>query len=531
MDNSKINELLNFWCFDKLKYFYLNYNLQDYSLFKSAIEYLYSIGEFKYVNNIIENYSNNFNDNIDYKLTKDKYTFNYKDSLSRHNINLDSINNNNINNSNINNIITNFNLNVSENINLLLIILNFTTKNKIISQEFYINIINLLKKHPNVPDITKKYLIKSILNLYFDSKHADRFFKLPSIFYNHLQSIYYFLIIYTNEDIGAQNLFNKLNYYIKKYNNLKLNSPPKKIAICVSGMLNENKVGLQTIFNNIAKPLDARVFIHCWDDCTIWSGKTRTSTENFLQRLFSKPQPKWITKLFFKKIFPNTFETLSSTITKKIDKSFFDEFRFLDIEIENQTNIKKKYYNNDSFCRIRKNFHTPNMLYSMMKVFNNLKKYEMSNNEKFDYIIRCRPDCCYSLNNSINEIKKKLERLDQNSIYMNFDIDVGPDDNIFIARHEVYETVVSIIKYSIYSNTLSPFQFYPDYTCHDLILLWLIYNNIMPIKLDFMRRDLHTINKNTKIPGLCEALKKDKNEKYITEYNEIYNYLKDNIIQ
>ena len=106
------------------------------------------------------------------------------------------------------------------------------------------------------------------------------FFSLPNAFSNHLHKIINTLQSYSNHEDGAKLLYGVVSDKIRKNNDFTTRSAlnaPKRVAICVSGMMKIDDAAMQSLYKNIAEPLNADIFIHTWDKIQVWSGDARKS--------------------------------------------------------------------------------------------------------------------------------------------------------------------------------------------------------------------------------------------------------------
>ncbi|TYX09985.1 hypothetical protein, partial [Escherichia coli] len=58
----------------------------------------------------------------------------------------------------------------------------------------------------------------------------------------------------------------------------------------VSGMMKIDDSAMRSLYQKIAEPLNADIFLHTWDKIQVWSGEARKS--GFWQRQFKLPDNK-----------------------------------------------------------------------------------------------------------------------------------------------------------------------------------------------------------------------------------------------
>ncbi|MCO1238253.1 acyltransferase, partial [Escherichia coli] len=302
---------------------------------------------------------------------------------------------------------------------------------------------------------------------------------------------------------------------------------PKRTAICVSGMMKIDDSAMRSLYQKIAEPLNADIFLHTWDKIQVWSGEARKS--GFWQRQFKLPDNKIPHPLRdidkFKEKFPRTGNLLLSTITDDINVHFSATHPLIKMSvIENEDVALHNWLNNKSFMS-RGNYNQFKMYYGIKRVFELLKEYEENNGFKYDVIIRTRPDMFITKEFDI----ERLNQAKENSIVVNCG-SVGPNDGIFYALRQDYEKIVSIWDEMLQSESLSPFLNFEKYDSHVLLYAWLCHKNIEMINIDDIFYDLAIISTSAKIPGLRQALEEDlinfdKNLKEQKQYTDLFNFL------
>lgn len=381
----------------------------------------------------------------------------------------------------------------------------------------------------NINIYRRRHLLKELI-VYFSSINNTSFFSLPKAFTNHLHKISNTLQSYSNREVGAkylnkifiENIRTNNDFSIKRYARC-----PKRTAICVSGMMKIDDSAMRSLYQKIAEPLNADIFLHTWDKIQVWSGEARKS--GFWQRQFKLPDNKIPHPLRdidkFKEKFPRTGNLLLSTITDDINVHFSATHPLIKMSvIENEDVALHNWLNNKSFMS-RGNYNQFKMYYGIKRVFELLKEYEENNGFKYDVIIRTRPDMFITKEFDI----ERLNQAKENSIVVNCG-SVGPNDGIFYALRQDYEKIVSIWDEMLQSESLSPFLNFEKYDSHVLLYAWLCHKNIEMINIDDIFYDLAIISTSAKIPGLRQALEEDlinfdKNLKEQKQYTDLFNFL------
>lgn len=403
-----------------------------------------------------------------------------------------------------------------------------------LSVPMLINISYYVLKSKNINTQRKKYLAKTLID-YCLTHHtiSTQFFKLRDQYYNHLQIFLTFLSYFNNIEVGAANLVEKIYFAIKQFNDLNLitsNHKPK-IAICISGICKgSDYIALESLNKYIAKPLQADLFIHTWDVRQIWSGASRP--QYFWKGMFGILPENIPTQLnnldFLKNNFPQISTILLSNIccnTNEEELRNILSFKSLLIENENEfltnNDIDERYASRGHLNQIK-------MIYGMYKSLDLMQKYEKETGIEYDYIIRARPDTIFSKELELD----KITSLQPNSIGNFMHLEVGPSDAFFFAARETYEVVIKNLWDTIInSKKLSPFEHFPKYDAHALMLTWCIVNNIKLTYSSIFFSFAQTFQ-HVKIPGLKNALDTDlkktkRNKKLEEERNWLSDFLKD----
>ncbi|WGE90850.1 hypothetical protein [Actinobacillus genomosp. 1] len=414
-------------------------------------------------------------------------------------------------------------------------ILNFAivklAENNLLDVELSIKIINHFFNAKNVNHQRRKYIFKLIIEYCArDNTIAPNFFKLREQFYNHLQKILSLLHRYSSDEYGAKTLINTLNSEIQKHNDLSLirNVVDKpKVAVCISGICKASLTGLESIYNNIISPLKADVFMHTWDIQQDWAGDARVY--NFWSRVFGVKNDELPSKLhdlnFIENEYPNIYKSLLSSHYSSLNiDTLKSNFIFNELAIENQDNFIR-VNNIDENYQTRNTYNQIKMFYGIYKSFELMKNFEKTQNIKYDYVIRIRPDLLITEEFSL----EKLAPLNIGELAVSTG-DVGVADSLFYAHRETFEQVVNIWLEMLRVKKLSPFAKFPKYDCHALLWSWLLYKNIIPTRND-IKSNLTLGTKDLKVPNLKESLISDCNIKtrfkYPTETEWLETFLTD----
>ncbi len=173
--------------------------------------------------------------------------------------------------------------------------------------------------------------------------------------------------------------------------------PPKqykKIAICLYGILRGDYMAtLQDIIDNLAKPLNADVFLFTWDQYQIWPGLCGWS--EWVERMVDAKAidihkiPDEIHYIVnFNKLFKNTYSKLETQYMVKLDINRLEQFK------QENNNFKKYTLQNQAQSNyIGKDIGGGfNLYYGIHNVVEVMKEYERENGVTYDFMFTMRSD-------------------------------------------------------------------------------------------------------------------------------------------
>ncbi|WP_269913359.1 hypothetical protein [Acinetobacter sp. HY1485] len=384
---------------------------------------------------------------------------------------------------------------------ILNFMLNMLIEHKLLNTDLAKSLVEYFWKAKNCNNYRKDFSIFSIVNYCFDHNMQD-FFALRKQFYNHIQKIYnqiYKSSLLKKDEIALYQKY--LNDHIKSINHLKSKSK-YKVAICISGLYRNHENALKSIKDNLIDPLDADVFVHTWDQKAVWTGFGGTP---HYTRVFGDKAQQFVPKEIYnlkkiKDFLPCTYSKLEAAIYHKWDgEEFLNYFKPKKILIENQDEFVNTLNNKENYTLARGSLNQIKMFYGLQK------SLELAfNHDKYDYIIRIRPDILVNSQVSL----EKVADLENNIIYTNVG-DFGLQDFEFMTSSSVAYNFSNFIKKMFDFEALSPYEKYPLYDAHNLMLSWMIEGNYRFDK-DVMKRSLlNMVNRKILIDGLNEALDQD----------------------
>lgn len=392
-------------------------------------------------------------------------------------------------------------------------VLNFAVNKLIDAKRIDVDIVRFLIAHiascPNINLVRKKYLTNRLIRCILENVELSReFFDLKDSYVVHIRVIPLIQAL-MGDDYGGVRLQQDVYQAIQKFNNLNLGGERKapKIAVCISGMFKTDTTNLFGIYEKLVKPLNADVFLHCWDRQQDWAGDVRRY--NFWHRVFgikNADVPSNLLNLKFLELnYPNVYNCLlSSSFVDLNMESVNQHGDTRKLLVESEDEFLQKFAIDDGY-KTRGTFNQTKMFYGMYKSFELLKEYEQENNFEYDYVIRLRTDTVINTNNITVE---HLELLDDSLVAVHSGSGWGISDGFFYATRNSYEKIVGIWREMVLSRSLSPFIEFSDYDAHKLLGLWLIKNDIYPVSWKLSCGTI-VAGSNFKVPNLKDALSKD----------------------
>lgn len=376
--------------------------------------------------------------------------------------------------------------------------------------------------------ITKKVSVRAIT--------CNRNLAYPQLGYNDLHKLLGIISTQIGRYSGAAHTFSLVSDVVgaqlkKPTTSRKIGQDNKpRVAVCMSGIYRCGSLAVESIYDNIIKPLEADVFLHSWSNMQDWPGLGGAGDEwvlrAFNHEALSMCPDALRSKNFFKTNFPKTFEKLNTPSYSSFDAA----------KLPPDINITKALLEDDSTAfqnagiDINKflSMDSPNqakMLYGIQKVHELSAEYEKENGFRYDYIVRCRPDVLL-----INKLDFSiLDKLKSNQIAMEFTKEFGPQDQFWYGQRGAALTMASLWGASIESNSLSPFPMVQQMRAHNLVLGWMAYNDIQPAHTP-IRRNMNSVNSQASPPDFSAELTSDFNneaKEFVDnqQFQEFFRYL------
>lgn len=396
-------------------------------------------------------------------------------------------------------------------------LLNCIMERGLLSSDLGIKLIEYFWRAKNCNPRRKDYCIFSIVDTFINSDNK-LFFKLQKTFYNHIQKIYH--QTYRSELLNEENKYiymYSLNKIIKKHNKLKSKSN-FKVAVCVSGLYRNHIESLLSIKNNIIDPLYADVFVHTWDQKSIWTGIGGYSNYTRLFGFDSK----------LKTIIPSEVQNLKN-LERFLPKTFnsLKEPRFVNwnaeeiknilkpkkIIIENQLDFENKLDNKSNYIT-RGSLNQIKMFYGMKQSFDLALDFD-----EYDYIIRIRPDVLVENKVSIDTFHKL-----QNNIIYTSSGDVALQEMEFVASQSTIKNLSGLISKMFTFEKVSLYSDFPLYDAHNVMFAWMVEGNYVFGK-DLMDRKILTMDKGVIIDGLNKSIDDDFNNLNENDKLKFFNFI------
>lgn len=367
-----------------------------------------------------------------------------------------------------------------------------------------------------ISTIRKAYITKLITQKLLLNGQVITF---PKVGYNLLHKLLGIIVGQKGRDSGANKLYELVCDVIrpelnKAFSAKKLgHSNNPRVAVCLSGMYRCGNLALDTVYNNIIKPLDADVFFHSWEEMQEWPGLGGAG-DDWILRIFSKEiydkcPPELRSKRFFKDNFPRTYKLIDTASTSTLTASRLSkDIVFKEVLFDNAEEVFRRPEINQADLVSLGSLNQAKMLYGIYSSHELAVKFEKEKGFRYDYIIRCRPDI--GLHNKLDF--SALESLKPNEVAMDFTKEYGPQDQFWYAKRDAALTMASLWSASLDNKSLSPFPDYPQMRAHGLIFGWMTANELQPIHTT-IKRDMKVATAQATPPIFTVELAEDfKNE-------------------
>lgn len=162
------------------------------------------------------------------------------------------------------------------------------------------------------------------------------------------------------------------------------------------------------------------------------------------------------------------------------------------------------------------------MFYMLYHCFKTMESYIHGNFDCYDMCIRARPDLNFTKPVSLDDINT----FRKGHLITKITTVGGVNDAFFMCDTVTMKKICLLWEAAFKEKRLSPFPLYPQATAHDLLLLWLIKNNIYVVNKDFTASTLECAQDS--IPDISEELLHDANnegKKFYKEILELHSYL------
>ncbi|EOV9294952.1 hypothetical protein ACN5VD_001872 [Campylobacter coli] len=350
--------------------------------------------------------------------------------------------------------------------------------------------------------LTKSYFVAKCID-YFYATRQNTFFEKTRF---HLTSLMANQFFRTRTYDSYMNIIHDV--FKEK---LELTISKKRVAILISGMFRgDYEYLLKNIEKNIAKPLNADIFIFSWDKVALWPGLCGGGG-NWVNRLFRgllSIAPKDILgQIGFKDTLPLVYQKLSKEYLDKLQA--IKLIPYVGISVDSEENFLKelekfpkamKFINNNINATERDQkywINTFKQLYGWGKCVELIKQYEQENHFEYTHIMRLRPDRSYGLFDVAH-----LNILKDDEIASGV-LDYGLSDCEFYGKRSAMIRYLSFWEnFEIYLEMISKISggIHPNY------YMWLVVNNLKPIPCKFK---LLSVPPPLFIPNFKNELKED----------------------
>lgn len=383
---------------------------------------------------------------------------------------------------------------------LLYLLINTAGKESLDGQD-YIKIFHYFDLARNCNSMRKNICVLTLIDLAIKHK-IKGFFVFRKQYYNHVNKLFYY-VTYNNilSDTDREMFLKNMSLMVKSSNNLKI-SYKKRIAVCISGKYRNHQDSLESIKKNIIVPLNADVFVHSWDEKSIWSGIGGAA---FCGRIFGAEARQiipreYVNLLKLESLFPKSYPILKTPIDSPLDAQ-------RDLGILNSTNIiiesESEFINSlgeniSGFTKARGSANQIKMFYGIKRSIDLALEHG-----NYDYIIRCRPD--WLITKEVSQ--DNFDNLLPNTFYGVVENGVAFSDALFCISGSMALNFSRLVDLMLEKNIISPFDEFPLYDAHNIMTAWLVSNGYSYRKEFIYGHNLP--NPDTKLEGLAKALRVD----------------------
>lgn len=365
---------------------------------------------------------------------------------------------------------------------------------------------------------TRRDFCLLIIVEYCINNDKELFFKLRKQYYNHVSNIFSRLVynnIITNSErkLFISFFFNA----IRKHNSFKI-TRKRRVAICISGQYRSNTASLESIKKNLVTPLNADVFIHTWDSYSKWTGfGGAPQAARTLGKDIGLAIPKEYSDLrLLENVFPTAYPILKEPIWGLgLNKDVFDLLNPKIVQIENEEDYVKSLGEDISgYLKPRGSLNQIKMFYGIGKSIDMALSYD-----KYDYIIRCRPDSL--INESVS--MDVISNLENNTIYCPIHKTVSLQDYHFCISSSMAYNFSQFIGCLFEKKQMSPYDEFPLYDAHNLMMAWMVSNNYICEKE--IVKGVLLPNQKITLPRLKLALKSDFSKLTLDDQNKFREFV------
>ncbi|EEP3530272.1 capsular biosynthesis protein [Campylobacter jejuni] len=388
--------------------------------------------------------------------------------------------------------------------------LNKMIENNCLEVDLILPILHLYENSKNINQQRKKFILSKCID-YFNEKKDPLFFKFAnSILIGSLLNQMNFEQGRKSYELKNYQCFKK--YYLNakidnaKIDNAKIDNAKidnAKIAVCLSGLFRGDVYRVfANLKSNLIDKLNADLFIFTWDRYVQYPGFC--SDTNWVYRLFGnkfvKKCPNELKTLpFLRQNFPNTYNKLNMEHgIKKIDQKYIQDLvKYSNIQIQNE----KEFVDSLALDIIStREMNRTKMFYGIYKSTQMVLEYEKTNNFKYDYIFRVRPDVGLIGNIELGDLYK----LQNNELAVDF-FSYGVQDQFFYGRRNTMIEIAKVWEYCYKKNNtfLRSFD-----SSHYLLYIYLALKDILAVKPSF-RRDVSLAVRDNVLPDVTKELQED----------------------
>lgn len=210
-----------------------------------------------------------------------------------------------------------------------------------------------------------------------------------------------------------------------------------RVAVCVSGQLRGSWRDFIENTNSISKKIDADVFVDIWNE-SVLAPPRFAQLNRYLGELVNELPVEYRSAHEFSKKFPKVFKRITERVSRKIDAKYFSEsIDNSHINLHSAFEFEEQCVEKFPGLRLKAGFNQAKMYFLLDQVFRSMSNHEVRVRDRYDVVIRCRPDMEIDLPSMDKFIEAVRDQ--RNLIYVTYLTPMGFGDQFAIGSREAME--------------------------------------------------------------------------------------------